>query len=199
MLHIPDVEKLIKNYDRAQIEEITKNYDSVKRSAFHKSIIVAYMKEFTFSIGKPARQMVARRMYFDLYHDLNKKESILAPVSEEEDTPVSSLSLDNLKNAPSSTIGKRIYTESIVYKCLKSKSHEYIKELISNIRKLAVEDPDAFNDRYEIPNIIQPEDIPCTMAVDIHDKVTFGPNRNLRKSPAVEFQVDSYTDYLPIV
>ena len=35
--------------------------------------IAPYVNDFTLAIGKPARQMVARRMYFDLFH--NKEET----------------------------------------------------------------------------------------------------------------------------
>ena len=89
-------------------------------------------------------------------------------------------------------------TEKLVYRCLISKALIYTKEQIAEIRKLAVEDPDGFIDQYEIPNIINPEDIPCLATVDIRGKVTFGEDRNPQKFPAFEFRVHDCYEITPV-
>lgn len=67
------------------------------------------------------------------------------------------------------------------------------------MRKLAVEDPDGFIDQYEIPNVINPEDIPCIATVDIFDEVTFGQNRNPRECPVFEFRVSNCYEITPVL
>ena len=167
-----------------------------KRQSIFNKVIMPYVREFVFAVTTEQRHMIARRMLLEL-----KKTKSVSDTSEgSENNTIIEVGNNNNSNVKKQTNGgvKSVPNEKQIYKYLTSEAIEYTKELIGDMKKLAIEDPDEFIDQYEIPNIINPEDIPCVASVDIFGSVTFGANRNPEKNPAFEFQVDNCYEISPV-
>ena len=166
-----------------------------QRKRFNQ-FMTPYVEKFAFARAKEDQHKVAQTLaneWKNLTKELTLKKS--------EETTRNDDGTDTNKGNEVETEqigGRGVLTEHMAYNYLNKKASVYVKKLIHDMEELAVEDPDEFIDQYEIPNVINSEDIPCVASVDIYDKVTFGPNRNPDKCPAFEFRVTHGYEITPV-